>query len=293
MKIGATFPTTEIGADRIAIRDFAQAAEQLGYERLHAFDHVLGPVHTDRDPPLPVPYDETHNFHEPLVLHAYLAALTTTIELATSILVLPQRQTVLVAKQAAEVAIVSDGRLNLGVGIGWSPVEYEALGVSMEQRGQRLEEQVALLRELWAAQVVDYAGNFDRVDRASLLPRPLGNSIPIWFGGSSYAAIERAARLADGFVFPFAGEPTLRLAEQLQDLVATRHADPFPIDAFVSYESGEDEWTAAREAWDGPERMLSLNSMSTTPGDHTVGTLSPSEHIRALERFAEAMLPNS
>src|SRR5947209_4085193 len=149
MHLGAVFPTTQIGTDPAVIRDFAQTAEGLGYRRLLVYDHVLGAVHADRDPPLPGPYTEHDPFHEPLVLLGFLAACTTTIELAAAVLVLPQRQTALVAKQAAEVDVLSSGRLVLAVGTGWNYVEYESLGASFEGRGRRLDEQVDLLRLLW------------------------------------------------------------------------------------------------------------------------------------------------
>ena len=143
------FPTTEIGSDPIAVRDFAQAAEELGYTRLTAYDHVLGADHSDRTPPLTGPYTQHDPFHEPMVLFGYLAGLTSTIELATGVLILPQRQAVLVAKQAAEVDLLSGGRLVLGVGTGWNHVEYTALGTSFATRARRMEEQVGVLRALW------------------------------------------------------------------------------------------------------------------------------------------------
>lgn len=149
MDLGVVFPTTQIGNDPAVIRDFAQTAEGLGYRRLTTYDHVLGAVHADRDPPLPGPYTQDDPFHEPLVLFGFLAACTTVIELDAAVLVLPQRQTALVAKQAAEVDVLSAGRLVLAVGTGWNFVEYESLGMPFAARGRRLDEQVDLLRRLW------------------------------------------------------------------------------------------------------------------------------------------------
>lgn len=178
MDFGAVFPTTQIGSDPAVIRDFAQTAEGLGYRRLSVYDHVLGAVHADRDPPLTGPYTEDDPFHEPLVLLGFLAACTTTIELEVAVLVLPQRQTVLVAKQAAEVDVLSGGRLLLAVGTGWNYVEYESMGMPFADRGRRLDEQVDLLRRLWREPVVDYRGKYHRVDRAGLRPLPTRARFP-------------------------------------------------------------------------------------------------------------------
>jgi probable F420-dependent oxidoreductase len=172
----------------------------LGFDHLLAYDHVLGAVHADRTPPLTGPYTEHDPFHDPFVMFAYLAGITERIGFATGILILPQRQTALVARQATDVDLLSGGRLRLGVGVGWNSVEYEALGQDFHTRGARQEEQIGLLRRLFAEPVVEFSGRFDRVDRAALLPRP-ARSIPIWLGGYGEAAFERAARLADGFMF--------------------------------------------------------------------------------------------
>jgi probable F420-dependent oxidoreductase len=160
---------------------------------------VLGAVHAGRTPRLTGPYTEHDPFHDPFVMFAYLAGITERIGFVTGILILPQRQTALVARQAADVDLLSGGRLRLGVGIGWSNVEYEALGQDFRTRGARQEEQIELLRRLFTEPVVDFSGRFDRVDRAALVPRP-ARPIPIWLGGSSEAAFDRAARLADGFI---------------------------------------------------------------------------------------------
>ena len=192
MKIGAIFPTTEIGTDPVVIRDWAQTAEQLGYDHVVIYDHVLGAEHEGRDPLLTGPYTEADPFHEPFVLLAYLAGFTTKLELVTGILVLPQRQTVLVAKQAAELDLLSGGRLRLGVGTGWNFVEYESLGMTFEDRGQRFDEQIDLLRKLWSQPVLDFDGRYHRIDRAGLLPLP-GRKIPIWFGAFTEVALRRAA----------------------------------------------------------------------------------------------------
>jgi probable F420-dependent oxidoreductase len=200
MQIGVVYPQTELRGDPAALRQLGRAVEELGFDHLLAYDHVLGAVHSGRARALTGPYTENDPFHDPFVMFAHLAAITDRIEFATGILVLPQRQTALVARQAADVDLLSDGRLRLGVGIGWNHVEYESLGQDFGSRGAREEEQIELLRRLFTEPVVDFSGRFDRIDRASLVPRP-NRSIPIWLGGSSEAAFDRAARLADGFIF--------------------------------------------------------------------------------------------
>jgi probable F420-dependent oxidoreductase len=200
VQIGVVYPQNELRGDPAAVRSMGRAVEDLGFHHLLAYDHVLGAVHADRTPRLTGPYTELDPFHDPFVMFAYLAAITERIRLTTGILVLPQRQTALVARQAADVDLLSGGRLRLGVGVGWNHVEYEALGQDFRTRGARQEEQIELLRRLFTEPVVNFSGRFDRVDRASLVPRP-ARPIPIWLGGSGEAAFDRAARLADGFIF--------------------------------------------------------------------------------------------
>jgi probable F420-dependent oxidoreductase len=204
MKLGVTFPQDELGGDPDALGRFATAIEDLGYDHVLMYDHVVGAVHeVQRTPPLPErSYGEKDPFYDPLVAFAYLAALTHRVELVTGILILPQRQTVLVARQAADVDRLSGGRLRLGVGIGYNPVEYHALGQQWTTRGRRLDEQIPYLRQLWAGEPVTFTGEFDQIDRAAVYPPPT-RPIPIWLGGSSEAAFRRAAKLADGFVFGY------------------------------------------------------------------------------------------
>ncbi len=200
MKIGAVYPQIELGGDPEAVRRYATAAEELGYDHLLVYDHVLGAVHADRQPPLRGPYDEDDPFHDPFVMLSHVAALTERIELVTGVIILPQRQTVLVARQAADVDLLSGGRLRLGVGVGWNHVEYDALGEDFATRGARANEQIPQLRQLWSGEVVSYDGAFDQVDRARLVPAPK-RQIPVWVGGFGEAAYRRGARLGDGFIF--------------------------------------------------------------------------------------------
>ena len=200
MRIGVLYPQRELPRDPLALVEFARSVEELGFDYLVMNDHVVGAVGADRDPPLTGPYRETDPFHDPLIAFAHLAALTRTLEFCTGVMILPQRQTVLVARQAADLDLLSGGRFSLGVGTGWNPVEYEALGVDFKSRGARLTEQIDLLRRLWSGEVVDFQGTHHRVDRAALVPAP-SSSIPILCGGMSTPAYRRGAKLGDGFIF--------------------------------------------------------------------------------------------
>jgi probable F420-dependent oxidoreductase len=204
MKIGVAYPTTEVAGDPLAIRKFVAAAEQLGYDHLMAYDHVVKAPHEQREPKLTGPYTEKHTFHDPFVLFGFAAAVTDQLEFVTGVLVLPQRQTALVAQQAADVDLLSRERLRLGVGIGWNYVEYHALGQDFRTRAKRVDEQIDLLRQLWTTPVVSFNGRFDQIDRAGINPRPR-RQIPIWIGGHSEPAYERGARLGDGFIFATEG----------------------------------------------------------------------------------------
>ena len=200
MQIGVVYPQTELRGDPAAVREIGLAVERLGFDHLLAYDHVLGAVHADRERLLPGPYTELDPFHDPLVMFAYLAGITERIGFASGVMVLPQRQTALVARQASDVDLLSGGRLRLGVGVGWNFVEYEALDYEFRGRGARQEEQIEVLRRLFTEPVVDFSGKSHRIDRAALNPKPT-RPIPIWLGGSSEVAFDRAARIADGFIF--------------------------------------------------------------------------------------------
>jgi len=294
MKIGAIFPTTEIGSDPTAVRDWAQAAEELGYDHVIIYDHVLGAEHAGREPKLTGPYTERDAFHEPFVLLAYLAALTQRIELTTGVLILPQRQTALVAKQAIELDLLSRGRLRLGVGTGWNHVEYSSLGVPFAERGARLDEQVELLRKLWSAPVIDYRGKYHRIERAGLLPQPT-RRIPIWFGGFTPVSLRRAARTGDGFLFGTSPSRMLGLLGQLRELLAKEgRADAdFGIEAVVDYSDPHGSWRDEIERWRAAGGThVSLRAMDTGSqlvGAKHVGYRGPSDYIEALEVFRRAI----
>ena len=289
MKIGAVFPHQEIGSDPIVIRDWAQAVEDLGYSHILAYDHVIGAVHENREPPLWGPYTEESAFHEPFVLFGFFAACTERVELATGILILPQRQTVLVAKQAAEIDLLSGGRLRLGVGTGWNYVEYDSLNEDFGNRGKRQEEQIELLRKLWAEPVMDYTGNYHRVDRAGLKPLP-GRQIPIWFGGFADVAFKRAARIGDGFIFGSGQAQNLEAMDQVTACLAQegRSQADFGVEALLNYQSGPDQWRAEIEAWQARDAdYVAMRAMALRgQGD---GLDSPQAHIDALRTYWEAV----
>src|SRR6195256_2625951 len=250
MQIGVVYPQIELGGDPAAVRRIGIAVEDLGFDHLLAYDHVLGAVHADRAPERAAPDPERDPFHDPFVMFAYLAGITERIRFATGVLVLPRRPTALVARQAADVDLLSGGRLRLGVGVGWNPVEYEALGQDFRTRGARQEEQIQLLRRLFTEPVVDFWGRFDRIDRASLVPKP-ARPIPIWLGGSGEVAFDGAARLADGFIFFGGGiDHAVDAWKRLRDRVdgLDRSVEDFGAD-YVSLSRGVGDLTAEIDAW--------------------------------------------
>src|SRR5512137_1456663 len=241
MKIGVVFPQTEIGNDPAAMRDYAQAAEALGFTHLLAYDHVLG-ANPDRPGGWTGPYTYLTPFHEVFVLFSYLAGLTQRLELVTGILILPQRQTALVAKQAASLDVLSGGRLRLGVGLGWNEVEYTGLNENFHNRGKRIEEQVLVLRRLWNEPLVDFKGKWHTIPDAGLNPLPVQRPIPIWFGGQSEPALRRMARLADGWLTNYrtveAAQPGLELLDRCLS-EAGRSRAGFGLEARLSYGVGK------------------------------------------------------
>ena len=286
MQLGVIFPQTEIGADPNAVRDFAQAAEELGFAHVIVFDHVLG-ADTGHYRDWQGPYSQGDMFHEPFVLYGYLAAATQTLELVTAVIILGQRQTALVAKQAAAVDVLSGGRLRLGVGIGWNAVEYEALNENFHDRGKRSEEQIEVLRALWTREVVDYHGRWHNITHAGINPLPVQRPIPLWLGGRVEAVIERVGRLADGWFPQFppdeeARETIKRMHRYALD--AGRDPAQIGIEGRISLaESGPDDWGRLSEAWrDLGATHLSVNTMRA-------GLATPDAHIDAIREFHQAM----
>lgn len=273
MRIGAVFPQLEIGSDPAVIRAWAETVEAAGYTHVLAYDHVLGASPSNR--PGWTGYTDKSLFHEVFVLFGYLAAITTELEFVTGVLVLPQRQTALVAKQAAEVDVLSGGRLRLGVGIGWNEVEYQALGVPFERRGARLTEQVDVLRMLWAEPVISYDGRFHEIDEAGLNPLS-GRRIPIWFGGSAEAVLQRTGRIGDGWMpqSPPNEEARARL-ERVRAYAVESGRDPAEIGFEARLTLGsvpERDWPAFVQGWrELGATHLCVNTMGMglrTPADH-------------------------
>lgn len=296
MEIGVVFPQTEIGATVrsepasgadstvAAVRTYGQRVEELGYRHLVAYDHVLGAdpaVHEGWDRP----YDVDTTFHEPFVLFGYLAAITS-LEQVASVIILPQRQTALVAKQAAEVDVLSGGRLRLGVGIGWNRVEYEALGQDFTVRGRRLTEQAGLLRRLWTEKSVTFQGRYDRITGAGLSPLPVQRPIPLWFGAESAPGFRRVGRIGDGW-FPQMGPgPELDAAKAAIAAAATEAGrDPAAIGMHgrYSWRGDADDLVSTVEAWrETGATHVSINTMGA-------GLMGVDDHLAALTTAAEAL----
>jgi probable F420-dependent oxidoreductase len=287
MRVGVVFPQTEIGADPAGCRAFAQAAEALGYTHVLAYDHVLGADPTNR--PGWRGYTIDDMFHEILVLFGYLAGATTTIELATGVVILPQRQTALVAKQAAEVDVLSGGRLRLGVGLGWNQVEYEVLNEDFHTRGPRIAEQIAVMRALWTQERVTFRGKRHTLIEVGIRPMPVQRPIPVWMGGWVEAALRRAARHADGWIHGgrhMTGDTLREALGRLRGHVAAAGRDPaaFGIDAQYRMENKTpDEWRADMGVWQ------SLGATHFSVSTMGAGRKGSDAHIDAIRRFREVV----
>ena len=281
MQIGAVFPQTEIGPDVGAVRAYAVRVQELGFAHILAYDHVLGAdpaVHS----PWRGPYDITTTFHEPFVLFGYLAAVTS-LELVTGVIILPQRQATLVAKQAAEVDLLSDGRFRLGIGVGWNAVEYEALGEDFGNRGKRSAEQIELLRRLWTEQSVTFAGDFHTVTGAGIAPLPVQRPIPVWVGAASPPGYKRAGRLADGWFPMMTPGPALVEARTIVE-TAARDAgrDPATIgmEGRVDWRGDGDAVADQLTQWEkSGATHVSVNTMGA-------GLKTVDDHLTALARVA-------
>jgi probable F420-dependent oxidoreductase len=284
MQIGVVFPQTELGGDPGAVRTYAQGAEQLGYRHLLVYDHVLGAdpaVHA----PWRGPYDVNTTFHEPFVLFGFLAGITS-LELVTGVIILPQRQTALVAKQAAEVDLLTGGRFRLGVGVGWNRVEYDGLGQDFTKRGRRSGEQVELLRKLWTETTVTDSVDGEQVVGAGIAPPPVQRPIPIWFGAQSPAAYRRAGRLGDGWFPQVQPGPELDAARAIVEQAATdagRDPAALGMEGRVSWQHGADDVAAGIERWRAAGAThVSINTMKA-------GFATADEHVAALAAVSSAL----
>lgn len=281
MRIGVVFPQTELGGDPAAVRAYGQRVEELGFTHILAYDHVVG-----ADPAVHRGwqgyYDIDDTFHEPFVMFGYLAAVTS-LELVTGVIILPQRQSVLVAKQAAEVDLLTNGRFRLGIGLGWNAVEYEALGEEFGNRGRRSEEQVELMRKLWTERSVTFNGKYHTVTAAGLAPMPNQRPIPVWFGAASDRAYERAGRLGDGW-FPMTepgpGLDYARGQVERAAAAAGRNAADLGMEGRISWTGDPDKAAADIAAWRAAGAThLSVNTMKA-------GLATVDDHLAALERVA-------
>jgi probable F420-dependent oxidoreductase len=286
MKIGVVYPQTEYGSDPIAIRDYAQTAEGLGYSHILAYDHVVG-ANPDRPGGWKGPYTYLTPFHEPFTLFAYMAGVTEAIGFTTGIIILPQRQAVLVAKQAATLDVLSGGRLRVGVGLGWNEVEYISLGEDFHTRGRRIEEQVQLMRELWTRPLVSFSGRWHTIPDAGINPLPVQRPIPVWFGGHAEPALRRIARLADGWMpnYRSAAEagPALELLERTLS-EAGRDREGLGLEARIPYGEGDpDTWEALIRDW------TVIGATHFTINTMGAGFETSARHLDALRKFAGAV----
>ena len=284
MKLTAHYPSVEVGSDPIALRDYAQAAEQSGYSRITMGEHILG-----ADPERPGgwdgPYTHEHEWPAPFPTFAYVAAVTERIELMTGILILPQRQTALVAKQAAELDVLSGGRFVLGVGTGWNAVEYEALGENFHDRGRRIEEQVALLRALWGHISISFEGRWHQVSKAGINPLPSRRDIPIWMGGSDERVLDRVGRIGDGW-FPL-GVPLDACEEGIARIrqaatEAGRDANDIGLQCIVAARGDVERQVETAKAFEA------IGATHVAFVTNNARLASPGEHIQAIRAFAEA-----
>jgi probable F420-dependent oxidoreductase len=286
LNFGVIYPQTEYPPEPAAVRDFSQAAEALGFTHIVAYDHVLG-ANPERPGGWKGPYTHLSAFLEPFVLYSFMAACTTRLGFLTGILILPQRQTALVAKQSATLDVLSGGRLRLGVGLGWNEVEYVALGEDFHKRGRRIDEQLEVLRRLWTEPLVVFRGREHQIDDAGLNPLPQQRPIPIWFGGHDERVLRRAARLGDGWIPNFKSAADAgRALEALRAYRAEAGRDglPFGIEARLAYGDGTpDAWRASIESWrQAGATHISLNTMGA-------GLATADAHLHAIRRFAEAV----
>ncbi len=285
MRYGVVFPQRDIGPDTGAIREYVAGVQALGFDHLVIYDHVLGADTTDR--PGWTGYDLDDGFHEVFVLLGFIAAIAPGLELVTDVLILPQRQTTLVAKQAAEVDILTGGRFRLGVGVGWNPVEYEALGEDFRTRGRRVEEQIDLLRRLWVEPSLDYTGAHHRIPGAGLTYMPVQRPIPVWIGGSADVTLDRVGRIGDGW-FPL-GTPDAAMAERIERVRRVAVAsgrDPAAIgfEPTISLKADPATWRETAERWEAiGATHVALDTMNT-------GSVTVADHLALLGRWRASVL---
>ncbi|HEY1931272.1 MAG TPA: LLM class F420-dependent oxidoreductase [Acetobacteraceae bacterium] len=294
MHLGASLPIGDIGTDPIVLRDYAQAAEGLGYEYLVAPDHVLGANPASHTGDQRVGTSQTP-YHDPFALFGYLAGCTQRIGFATGVLILAQRQAVLVAKQAASLDVLSGGRFRLGIGVGWNQVEFTGLNEDFHNRGARSEEQVQVMQALWASPHVTFNGKWHTIQDAGINPRPVSGRVPLWFGGHAEATFRRTAKYGDGFM-PLAYPPddtALAAFDKLRGLIRDEGRDPADvgIEVWVSPGvGGEDDWRKEMDFWQRAG-VTHATAHTTYPGGHhkRIAGRTPADHLAAITRFKAAV----
>ena len=283
MRIGAVFPQTEAGTDIGAVTDYIQNVEALGGDHVLAFDHVLGANASSRAG-WSGAYQHTDSFYEPMTFYSYVAAITSRLELATGVIILPQRQTALFAKQSATLDLISGGRLRLGIGTGWNQVEYEALGENFHNRGKRSEEQINLLRKLWSEELITFKGKFHTVTDAGLNPLPPRRSIPIWFGGMADPVLERVAKIGDGWLpLGSPNEKRKNTFDQLKRYLEqnSRSMSDIGIEAMISMKNSATDIKKDISSWvQMGATHISVNTMNC-------GLEFPGEHVKAISDFVK------
>ncbi len=285
MQIGVVFPQLEIGRNPDVIRDYAESVDSRGFEHILAYDHVLGvdPSRTDWNGP----YTNADQFHEPLTLFSYLSSVTDHVTFVTGILILPQRQTALVAKQSAELDVISEGRLRLGVGVGWNHVEYEALNESFQTRGARMEEQIEVLRALWTEPITEFDGEFHSFPNVGINPRPIQQPIPLWMGGMAEPVLRRVGRLANGWFPQFTpGQEAEQSLQKVFEYAENAGRSPGDIGVHgrmrVPIES-PDQWIEEAQQWaDIGADYLGINTMDC-------GLATPRDHLDHLKTVADTL----
>ena len=286
MKIGVVYPQTEYPSDPAAVKEFTQAAEDLGYNHILAYDHVLG-ANPDREGGWSGPYTYSDPFQEPLTLFSFMAGFVNVLEFITGIIILPQRQTALVAKQAATLDVLSGGRLRLGVALGWNKVEYECLNEDFHNRGERFTEQIFVLRKLWTQELVTFEGQWHHIPDAGLNPLPVQQPIPLWFGGHADPVLQKVAKLADGWLPNYrTPQDASESLEKLQTYLKAegRCLADIGMEPRLRYEDGNPEnWARIAEDWqEAGASHLTVITMGQ-------GFDKPEEHIQAMEAYAEAL----
>ena len=279
MKVGAVYPQIETGGEPDALDKIGLATEAMGFDSLLMYDHVVGADHAERDPKLWGPYTDKHPFHDPFTAFCYLAGKTSRIELITGILILPQRQTVLVAKQAADLDLLSRQRFTMGVGTGWNYVEYDALGEDFHTRGKKMDEQIPYLRRLWGEPLISFKGRFHAIERANIIPRPK-RQIPIFCGGFGEAPWKRAAKMADGFIHAGGleqyGLPGLA---RLRELLAEEGRDPSTFGQHLILQNPKGKGLDVQESVDTLKRWRDVGGTHASISTMSRGYTTPEEHI--------------